>query len=135
MLGNLLNALNKFFWAKIFQFLKKWLSSATCKTLTFPYTNYTKGQQSVFFLTWLHSVHKLECLETLKQVWYNFLITLSEQIKKAWKKTQRKFRPIFEFFGPFWANLSHKNDSKYIFLLQFIFFNVLNKNQVTTDSL
>ena len=44
---------------------------------------YTKGQQSVFFLTWLHSVHKLERLETLKHVCYNFLITLIEQIKKA----------------------------------------------------
>ena len=47
----------------------------------------------------------------------NIFVLLNQPDLKSIKKTQHKLWPIFVVFGPFGANLSHKNDSKYISLL------------------
>ena len=80
MIGNLLNALIKFFFANIFQFLKN-------DFLAFPHTKYTKGQQSAFLdaqaslepgLSFTHSVPKYELFGNMGNISHRHISDISQ---------------------------------------------------------
>ena len=110
MLGFHEYAFINFFQAKIFCFFEKCTFRATYRISYQIHKRTTKW----IFLTCFHSIHKLKSKGTLRRVVYTFLSPKFNRFKTH-KKMQRKIWPIFVTLGQFGANLSHKNDSKYIF--------------------